>query len=61
MRISQTQNGFRGELGREDDVRRGQALSGIDNSVLDRSSRTRGGGSIGRLAGRSRIGLLRDL
>ena len=39
------QHGFHGEFGRENGVRRGQALSGTGDSLHDRSSRSRGGGS----------------
>ena len=59
--VLQIQHGFPCELGREYGVRRGQALRGFEDSPPDRSSRTRGGGSIGRNAGRSRVGLLCDL
>ena len=46
-RVLQIQLGVQREFGREDGVRHGQALSGIEDSQLDRSSRTRGGGSAG--------------
>ena len=46
-RVLHIQHSFLGEPGREDGVRRGQALSGTEDSLHDRSSRTRGGGSIG--------------
>ena len=54
------QDGFHGKLGSEDSVKRGQTLSGIEGSISDRSPRTRGGGPIGRDAGRARFGMLRE-
>ena len=53
-------HGFHDELGREDGIRRGQARSGIKNSYLDKSPRTRGSGSAGRDAECLRFGLLRE-
>ena len=54
----QISHGFHGGLGRESGVRRGQALGGIEDSHLDKSSRARGGIVAGRDAGRSRLGLI---
>ena len=45
-RVSQIQHSFLGELGREDGVPRDQAFSGIKDSLFDRSSRSRGCGSV---------------
>ena len=45
----QVQYGLCGKLGREDGVRRGQALSDIEDSHLDRSSRTLGGSLAGEM------------
>ena len=57
-RTLQILHGFHDGLGREDGIRRGQARSGIKNSYLDKSPRTRGSGSAGRGAGCSRFGML---
>ena len=47
-RTLQEQNDFHGKLGRDDGIRRGQTLRGIEDFILERVPRARGGSLAGR-------------